>query len=72
MASLQDTRGNIMRLQLAQQSMEGDLAGKLKNLDLLNNQLKVQFYFKVVNTCVYPCICLYTKFYAAKINNYNF
>ena len=45
MASLQDTRGNIMRLQLAQQSMEGDLAGKLKNLDLLNNQLKVQFLF---------------------------
>lgn len=50
LASLQDTRGNIMRLQLAQQSMEGDLAEKLKNVDSLNNQMKVNFY------CCYLCI----------------
>ena len=42
MASLQDTKGNMRRLQLCVSNMEKELATNLKELDSLNTQLKVQ------------------------------
>ena len=41
MASVQDSRGNLRRLQTLQNNMERVLAEKLKELDTMNAQVKV-------------------------------
>ena len=41
MASVQDSRGNLRRLQTLQNNMERVLSEKLKELDTMNAQVKV-------------------------------
>ena len=42
MASLQDTKGNMRRLEHMVTTLEEELANNLKELDSLNSQLKVR------------------------------
>ena len=42
MASVQDSRGNLRRLQTLQNNMERVLAEKFKELDTMNTQVKVR------------------------------